>query len=262
MTGWTMCCGARENKFEDEKRPPIIDPQTGEEKPAAPEPVQRPREPPRDVRPPSLMQKVGRAACCTPSSKVAAPTSLAPAPEMPRSSFVANGAEPALPRAAQVVSSVAALHGPEVPGDAPRLGGSWSLSKYTGDMDAFLADMGQGESDRGKARKANYGIKMQQVKLTQDANGEVKLSYTGCAPYEQIFRVGGGIQSAETVSGTTQVKPSWEGRALRMDLFNTDGQEQCSRWLYFDASSMVVESKHVCGSHVKQIYERIDNGHQ
>lgn len=144
---------------------------------------------------------------------------------------------------------------PEVAGSATKLEGAWLLTNCTGEMDAFLGHMGRGEAERQIARGLNYGMGVQQLRLTQESDDlTLRFEKVGL-PYDQQFVIGGGKQECEMVSGTSIIDPRWEGGALRMDFYDINGQDQCSRWLYFRDQKMVMESKHVRGSQIKQFYK-------
>lgn len=124
-------------------------------------------------------------------------------------------------------------------------------------MDAFMMDMGAGAVMRTMAEGLNFGVGLQRISITQDGD-HLTLVYTGGREFEQKLLVGGGKQDSSTASGPAKITPSWVDGALRLDIYAEDGQEQCSRWIYVQDSSLLMQSTTVKGNSIKQVFKHVE----
>jgi len=135
-------------------------------------------------------------------------------------------------------------------------GGSWICVRITGDMEAFLVDMGLSETLRNAARHARYGTGRQVQNIAQVSDAFVIQNILK-APVTMRFRVGGGVQESVDQEGKPiLIEPSWDGDALRVTSKRENGELIAHTRRFFEGEFMVLELTSPSGSVVSRVFER------
>lgn len=135
--------------------------------------------------------------------------------------------------------------------------GSWRCEEVSGDMEAFLSDMGLGSALRKAAATANYGAGQQVQNISQRGD---------CFEVENIlrtpvtirFRVGDGEQSTvDQVGKPIVVDPKWEGSSLWVTSRTQTGEAIADSKRFIDGDAMVIEFISPQGTKVQRIFSRV-----
>jgi len=208
---------------------------------------------------PSLWQKLGATACCACSSS---PVSSAPTTVMARRQSEEEPEEfPLEPRVVSY-SSTHKPHSSDEPVDIRvsqmlqssqepvDFRGTWLLTEFEGDMEAFMSAMGASYFVRKTASMLSFGIGMAKITIQQDGNH----IFFDHGFYQQDLNIGAGAQTSNYGGGPAQVTPSWEGRALLLEVCMPNGKETCRRWFFMEGGCLIVKSRSSSGVEIRQSY--------
>lgn len=136
-------------------------------------------------------------------------------------------------------------------------GGSWICTAVSGNMEAFLSDMGLSDQLRQAAASARYGVGRQVQNIAQVGDSFVIQNILK-APVTMRFRVGGGSQGSLDQEGKPIViEPRWdETGALVVTSKRESGELIAHTRRFFEGESMVLELTSPCGTVVKRVFER------
>lgn len=134
--------------------------------------------------------------------------------------------------------------------------GSWVVASVTGDMEAFLTDMGLSEQLRGAAKTARYGVDKQVQNIAQSGDTFVVQNILR-APVTMQFRVGAGMQRSLDQEGKTiLIDPTWDGPTLCVASQKETGEHIANTRRYLEGERMVLELTSPQGTAVQRIFER------
>eukprot|EP00439_Symbiodinium_sp_Y106_P012860 s4695_g1.t2 len=101
--------------------------------------------------------------------------------------------------------------------------GLWFCFETEGDMDALLVSLEVSWAKRCAASAISYGAGYVSRKITQSGD-DIEMEVIGTpSDFTQRFRVGAGWQRAAGPDGDCWVHPTWQGKALRVDQMDEDG---------------------------------------
>jgi len=136
-------------------------------------------------------------------------------------------------------------------------GGSWICTGVSGNMEAFLTDMGLNDQLRSAAATARYGVGRQVQNIAQVGDSFVIQNILK-APVTMRFRVGGGVQGSLDQEGKPIViEPRWdETGALHVTSKRESGELIAHTRRFFEGEMMVLELTSPLGTVVKRAFER------
>lgn len=136
-------------------------------------------------------------------------------------------------------------------------GGSWICTGVSGNMEAFLTDMGLNEQLRSAAATARYGVGRQVQNIAQVGDSFVIQNILK-APVTMRFRVGAGVQNSLDQEGKPIViEPRWdETGALHVTSKRENGEMIAQTRRFFEGETMVLELTSPLGTIVKRSFER------
>lgn len=134
--------------------------------------------------------------------------------------------------------------------------GSWCCDRVSGDMEAFLTDMGLGVGLRKAAAAAKYGAGVQVQHINQSGDF-FEVENILRTPVTMQFRVGLGEQNTvDQVGKPIIVDPRWEGNALFVASRTESGQPIADSKRYFEGDAMVIQFRSPQGTVVERIFKR------
>lgn len=134
--------------------------------------------------------------------------------------------------------------------------GSWRCTRVSGDMEAFLRDMGLSEPLRAAASAANYGTGVQVQNITQVGDA-FEVENILRAPVTMQFRVGEGEQrTVDQVGKPIIVDPRWDGTSLYVTSRKESGEPIADSKRYLVGDSMVIQFTSPQGTVVERIFAR------
>lgn len=135
--------------------------------------------------------------------------------------------------------------------------GSWICARVSGEMEAFLVDMGLSEPLRRAASEARYGIGQQVQNIASDGD-DFAIQNILKAPVTMRFRVGGGVQRSLDQEGKPIfIDPSWDGDCLKVTSRRENGDLIAHTRRYLEGDCMVLELTSPQGTSVKRCFDRI-----
>lgn len=135
--------------------------------------------------------------------------------------------------------------------------GSWRCDRVSGNMEAFLTDMGLEMSLRKAAATANYGAGVQ-VQNIHQVGDFFEVENILRTPVTMQFRVGDGDQhTVDQVGKPIVVNPRWEGSALNVSSRTETGDLIADSRRYFEGEAMVIQFKSPQGTVVERIFSRV-----
>lgn len=136
-----------------------------------------------EAKSPTMLQKVGQSACCSPSSRA---TSSAQERLMP------GGAS---------CGSLDSSHS---------LAGKWLMYKTEGDVDAFLEEVGVGCVARSFAMAGGYGAGSHTMEFRSNGDNMFDVVENKLVTATYTWHIGGGWQRYEGQAGAAMVEPFWD----------------------------------------------------
>jgi len=141
----------------------------------------------------------------------------------------------------------------DVPAD---FGGSWLCIAVTGDMEAFLVDMGLPDSAREAASQARYGA-LRQVQNIAQAGDTFVVENILDKPVTMRFCVGEGRQRLTDQEGNPLlVDPRWDGEVLCVASRRESGELITNSRRYFEGPAMILELQSPNGTVVRRKFQR------
>jgi len=135
--------------------------------------------------------------------------------------------------------------------------GSWRCEQVSGDMEAFLSDMGLGSALRKAAATANYGAG-QQVQNISQRGDFLEVENILRTPVTIRLRVGDGEQSTvDQVGKPIVVDPKWQGSSLWVTSRTQTGEAIADSKRFIDGDIMVIEFISPQGTVVQRIFSRV-----
>lgn len=153
----------------------------------------------REAKSPTMLQKVGQSACCSPSS---------------RTSSIAQE------RLVPVSASCGSLDA------SASLAGKWLMYKAEGDVDAFLEEVGVGWLARNFAMAASYGAGCHTMEFRSNGGNMFDVVENKLVAANYTWHIGGGWQRFEGQAGPAMVEPFWDldGVSVTANCKSLDGQ--------------------------------------
>lgn len=141
--------------------------------------------------------------------------------------------------------------------DSPAdFGGSWLCMSVTGDMEAFLKDMGLSEGPRRAASVARYGALRQVQNIVQSADSFVVENILD-KPVTMRFVVGEGVQKTSDQEGKSiLIEPVWDGDVLCVVSKRETGELIANSRRYIDGADMILELRSPSGTVVRRKFQR------
>lgn len=134
--------------------------------------------------------------------------------------------------------------------------GSWLCVAVTGNMEAFLTDMGVSEGPRKAASVARYGALRQVQNITQSGDSFVVENILD-KPVTMRFVVGEGVQKTTDQEGSTIfIEPVWDGEALCVSSKRDSGELIALSRRYLESADMILELQSPKGTVVRRIFQR------
>jgi len=134
--------------------------------------------------------------------------------------------------------------------------GSWRCTRVSGDMEAFLRDMGLSDQLRAAASAANYGTGVQVQNITQVGDA-FEVENILRAPVTMLFRVGEGEQqTVDQVGKPIIVDPRWDGTSLFVTSRKESGEPIADSKRYLVGDNMVIQFTSPQGTVVERIFTR------
>lgn len=141
----------------------------------------------------------------------------------------------------------------EVPSD---FGGSWLCIAVSGDMEAFLLDMGLADGPRQAASLARYGA-LRQVQNIAQAGDTFVVENILDKPVTMRFSVGEGTQRTLDQEGNALlIDPRWDGEVLCVASRKETGELITSSRRYFEGQAMILELQSPNGTVVRRKFQR------
>jgi hypothetical protein len=134
--------------------------------------------------------------------------------------------------------------------------GSWLNTRFEGDMEAFMVDIGVGYIGRTAAAAAGYGVgnQTQTIKQIGDA---ISIEVTFPAAVTQKFQIGNGEQQTLTLNGEAcDVVPWWSEDGVLSLKGRTAKGPMPSVKRYFQGEEMVMEVISMNGLSIKRFFSR------
>jgi len=135
-------------------------------------------------------------------------------------------------------------------------GGSWLCVGVSGDMEAFLQEMGLAEGPRKAASVARYGALRQVQNITQ-SGGSFIVENILDKPVTMRFVVGEGVQSTADQEGKPIfIEPIWDGEVLCVVSKKENGELIANSRRYIEGEEMTLELQSPGGTVVKRRFQR------
>jgi hypothetical protein len=138
--------------------------------------------------------------------------------------------------------------------------GKWKFSKFEGNFEAMMTDAGVSWAMRKMAKSGNYGIGLATQDIRQIGNElSIKVHNGPLGGTTMKLEVDGGEQESVGEDGACiLVKPSWDGRFLRVEGKTKQGgrQIQLTR-RYMCGEQMVIETTTSRGEVILRYFSRI-----
>lgn len=190
--------------------------------------------------------------------------SLAPVGAEPAAGVSRSSSAPAPPRAAFAPSAFPQLaHGIAMDKltSCVIFEGRWLMSRYEGDADAVLKDVGLSWAMRKLAKSVSYGTGRFHLAIKQQGHCMSILFENGPYATTSCMLIGGGEQEIVTEDGLRVIAtPWWEREVLRVEGYRCDNyqpMQSIKRYLTSDGE-LVAESIASTGIALKRFYTRVD----
>jgi len=146
--------------------------------------------------------------------------------------------------------------------DAPaEFAGSWICTQVSGDMSAYLQDMGLTHDLCVAAECTNYGVGLQLQNITQIGDLFV-IQNILTAPVTMRFQVGSGVQSVADQEGIPiLINPTWDGKTLCVISSRRTGELISNSRRYIQEDNMILQLTSPKGVVVKRIFTRRADRH-
>lgn len=146
---------------------------------------------------------------------------------------------------------------PKSVGSAVDFTGSWLNTRFEGDMDHFMTDMGVGYMVRTAASAAGYGVGKQVQKITQSGDS-VTVEIKFPKEVKQSFHINAGEQPAVTLAGDECDLAAWWGEDGVLFISSKDKSGTMLPFIrrYFKGEEMVMELKTSHGVCVKRYFTK------
>lgn len=135
-------------------------------------------------------------------------------------------------------------------------GGSWLCVDVTGNMEAFLTDMGLSSVLQEAAKSANYGSGRQVQNIAQVGDTFIIQNILK-TPVTMRFQAGGGVQQSVDQEGRPiHINPWWDDEVLCVSSMKENGDPIANTRRFLEGEFMVLELTSPQGNIVQRIFER------